>query len=148
MLSLATIKKALGLNIETYVGYLQKPISIYAHKNDEKLWNESANTLVSCSVFSDPPVLYIIESQDSHIFTFVPNRSNAIKCVLDRNINVYHNNCIVRQAVPDISTSFKGVLNYPVELVLDLDPEQLIRIKGFWEQEVFHITAISNYPIL
>lgn len=146
-------KKWLGLDVETHVGCLSKPITIFAHRNDKKLWSESASMpsgVISCSVFPDPPILYIIEGGNDAQFTFSTGE-RVLQCVFERNVNVYHNNCIVRQATPQDdnpqSSSFKVVLNYPVELVLAIPINQTIRIKGFWHDEVFHITALSNYPI-
>lgn len=147
------VKKWLGLDVETYVGCSNQQITVFAHRNDEKLWRESTGMpsgVISCSVFHDPPILYIIDNCNSSQFTF--NAGNRVlNCVFDRNVNVYHNNCIVREAKPHndttLSNSYKGVLNYPVELVLAISANQTIQIKGFWKDEVFCITALSNYPI-
>jgi hypothetical protein len=142
-------KYLLGLDYEILVGSVQKIITIYAHKNDAKLWHESANMEngeISCSIFQNSPVLYIIEECNEPTFPFSID-GKIIQCVFERNMNVYHNNCIVRQSNPIRDITFKGVLNYPVELVLAITTNQTIRIKGFWIDEIFHITALSNYPI-
>lgn len=146
------VKKWLG-SCDTYIGHLSKPITILAHRNDKKLWNETANVpngVISCSVFQEIPTIHIIEGGDSNLFSFNIGEK-TISCSFERNVNVYHNNCIVRRATPQNNTvengSYGVILNYPIELVLVIPSNQTVRIKGFWQNEVFHITAISNYPI-
>ena len=146
---LRSIKTWLSLNIETYVGWVEKHITIYAYKNDAKLWKNLStipkNNMPS-SVFPDPPVLFIIDGGITEMFS-LHTRTKTITCMFEPNVNVYQNNCVIRQATPEknVYGSFKGTLNYPVELVLSISDK--ISIKGFWIDDVFHITALSNYPI-
>jgi hypothetical protein len=137
------------MDIETHVGCVDKSITIFAHRNDEKLWKETASMfsgVISSNVFYDLPILFIVNGTQFNFNT----GSKILPCVFERNVNVYHNNCVIRQATPhndSQSNLFKGVLNYPVELVLSIPIDQTIRIKGFWKEQIFHITALSNYPI-
>lgn len=153
-----SIKKWLGLNTEIYVGCVTKSIIIFAYENNYKLWKqclEMPNNTISSSVFYEKPVLYVINTENTENSKknnkFMFNTGlKMIKCLFVNNINVYHNNCIIKQVIPNIeerSDSYKETLNYPVEIILEIPINQTIRIKGFWQDNVFCITALSNYPI-
>jgi hypothetical protein len=132
-------------NNKTLIGKLQNTITIYAHKNDKQLFNLSSHQL---DKFPETPVLYTIEGQSSSSF-IINTPTKAITCVLDNDVNVENNHCVVRQALCFTDKIYKTTLNHPVEFVLILSTDQTITSNGYFDaDDTFHINTISNYDIV
>jgi len=129
-------------NNQTIVGKLYNTITVYAQKNDKEMYYKAP---IKSEKFEETPVLYSIEGQSSSSF-IINTPTRAFTCVLDNDVNVQNNHCIIRRSEVFVGNCFKGTLNHPVEIVLELKGQ--VTINGYFDaNDTFHIKTISNYDI-
>jgi len=145
-------------NIKTITGAVRQKISIHSHKNDEKVWNTIDNdNVIELSQFTEKPTLVTIDFPNHHpnyksqYFSILVD-GKMVTCVFTNVVNVLDNTCNARRSVviSDTSSTFRHTLNYPIEISIVLEVNQLVSATGYFVADlqnaidVFHIISISN----
>lgn len=139
-------------NIRTITGIVQQKISIHSHKNDETVWHSLKDTeSIQLLQFTEKPTLVTIdfleEGLKSPYFTISQLKGPDIPCILENTVDVLDNSCIAKRSivVKDDSLTFRHTLNYPVELSIILEVNQVVSLEGYFDElEIFHVLLISN----
>ncbi len=128
------------------VGNFTKDVSIFGCENNYSKWNKLIKP-TSCETFELVPVSYrIAEWTGPRIDLQTTN--GPFTCILEPNVDVQLNTCVLTQGSSHVNTDYNGILNYPTQLEIRLRQSTKIVVYGRLEGATFRISKLSNYPVV
>lgn len=132
---------------ETYiVGYFTKEVSIFGCENNASKWDK-LKTHESYETFDLVPISYRITGQIRPTIDLQKENGSLIDCRLNNDIDVHLNTCVLSKADITIDNNYNGILNYPTQLKIRLQPSSRVIVYGRFKGNIFHVSKLSNYPV-
>ena len=126
-------------------GKLSQKIGIYSYENNPRKWSDLEQAEEHNTYDLIPAYFRIVDQTDERIVLEMPTRK--VVCKFSPTIDVQLNVCKMIRCISNIDKNYNGVLNYPTQLFIELNPDQQVIVYGHLAtNDIFHINRISNYP--
>lgn len=127
------------------VGHFTKEVRVFGCENNPTRWSE-LDKPVQCRTFDFIPISYRVVKWTGPLIN-LQTTNGPFTCMLEPDVDVRLNTCVLTQVHAHVKNDFNGTLNYPTQLEIRLLPSTEIVVYGRVVGTTFHISKLSNYPV-
>ena len=127
------------------VGNFTKDVSIFGCENNYSKWNKVVKP-ATCDTFDLTPVSYRIVEWTGPLIS-LQTSNGPFTCILEPDVDVQLNRCVLTQGHSHVNTDYNGILNYPTQLEIRLQKSTKLVVYGRVVGSAFRISKLSNYSV-